>query len=67
MMLLVWESKSRTTVGEYKEAESFISIGDDEWRQFAGDFLFLFEDIMSGIDFMERDNTLLEGFADVEK
>ena len=28
---LVWENKSLTVVEEYWEAESFISIGDDEW------------------------------------
>ena len=47
---LVWESKSRTAAEEYKEVESFVSAEDDEWIWFAGDFLFLSEDILSGID-----------------
>ena len=47
---LVWESKSQTAVEKYKEAESFISAGDDEWIWFSGDFLFLFEDVLSGIE-----------------
>ena len=51
---LVWESKSQTAAEEYWEAESFISTGDDEWRRFAGDFLFLSEDILSGLTPLEN-------------
>ena len=29
---LVGENKSLTAAGEYWEAESFVSVGDDEWR-----------------------------------
>ena len=64
---LVWESKSWTAAEEYWETESFISTGNDEWRWFDGAFPFPFENILPGIDSVERDNALLEGFADVEK
>ena len=46
----LWENKSLTADGEYKEAESFISDENDEWIWFSGDSLFLFEDILLGID-----------------
>ena len=46
----VWENKSQTTAGEYWEAESFISAEDDEGRWFVADSLFLFEDILLGIN-----------------
>ena len=48
---LVWESKSRTVAEERWDTESFVSAEDDEWIWSAGDFLFLFEDILPGIDY----------------
>ena len=72
-IFLVWENKSLTAVGEYWEAESFIFAGDDEWKWFAGDFLFPFENILSGIFnsclrmTLWGKDALSEDFTDVEK